>query len=236
MRLGAEPVGHQAGLAARPRRPRPTGSTCASARSTPGWPGACPRAAPRHRRVQRRRHRPATRRRHRLEPAGPRRARHPRVGAAHGRGLDRRRRRRRPPCPGARPSPASPATSRRRCSGRGASRPGRPRSPSAPAACSTRAWATTDPPFDNRGERRKLPDRRLAGGRPARPGASRRSCCRPAPTSSGCATTSASSPPRPRPTRGRACDDHRRRVVRAGPARAGHARSGTTAPGARCSA
>ena len=60
---------------------------------------------------------------------------------------------------------------------------------------------------------------------------------RPAPTSSGSATTSASSP-----TAAETHDvagplrDHRRRRLRARPARPRHARTGTTAPAARCSA
>ena len=40
---GAEPVGHQAGLAARHLRPRPRRATCASAPSTPGSRGRCRR-------------------------------------------------------------------------------------------------------------------------------------------------------------------------------------------------
>ena len=65
--LRAEPVGHEARLAARHLRPRPRSATSASAPSTRGWRGCC-RAAPLHvtDRIQRRHHRPAAARRHRL--------------------------------------------------------------------------------------------------------------------------------------------------------------------------
>ena len=86
---------------------------------------------------------------------------------------------------------ASSATSRRRSSARAASRPGGRRSRSAPAACSTCAPAPTRPASASRSAQRHVPDRRLAPRRRDARGASRRSCCRPARTSSGCATTSA---------------------------------------------
>ena len=96
---------------------------------------------------------------------------------------------RRPRSPARRRSRASPATSRRRSSGRVACVPGWRRSPSAPAACSTCASATS--------ARRSRPaataarSRSSAGAQAATSrGASRRSCSPPARTSSGCATTS----------------------------------------------
>ena len=74
---------------------------------------------------------------------------------------------------------------------------------------------------------RHLPARRCGRAAAISRGASRRSCCRQARTSSGCATTSASSP---RATESHdvasACDDDRRRGVRAGAARPRHAALG----------
>ena len=96
--------------------------------------------------------------------------------------------------------------------------------------------------------RTPAPRRAPTGTRPARsrsspwratarsPGASRRSCCRPARTSSGCATTSASSRPAPRATTSPRCattptaSSTCRRCSGSAPP------SGTTAPAARCSA
>ena len=106
---------------------------------------------PRHRRLQRRGHRPAAGRRLRLVGQSARRAAHSRARAAHRGRLVGPRRRRPPPCPAPRRSPASPATSRPRSSARAAPGPGWPRSPSAPAACSTCAWGP-GPAFDVRGE------------------------------------------------------------------------------------
>ncbi len=91
-----------------------------------------------------------------------------------------------------RPSPASSATSSPRCWARASSSRARPRSPSAPAACSTSSSARSgraSTPGAGAGRSPSWPGAATASPR----GASRRSCCRPAPTSSGCATTSASS-------------------------------------------
>ena len=143
---------------------------------------------------------------------------------------------RRPRCPARRRSPRSSATSRRRSSARAASGPGRPRSRSAPAACSTCASARPAPGRRQPRRRRHVPDRRLEHRRRARRGAPRRSCCRPAPTSSGCATTSACiADAGGEPRRGAAVRRHRRRRLRARAARASAPRTGTTAPAARCS-
>ena len=69
-----------------------------------------------------------------------------------------------------------------------------------------------------------VPDRRVARTTATSRGASRRSCSRPAPTCSGCATTSASSrAPTSRTSSRRSCADTRRRRVRARAARTRHA-------------
>ena len=120
--------------------------------------------------------------------------------------------------------------------GPGLRRPAWPRSRSAPAACSTCASAPTRPAFEHRGAAGCFPivawrrggERRVgrrggdAVGRHQRRVAARRPrhdrSTRPSPTTSP-----------------RQCDDHRRRGLRAGPARAWARRTGTTAPGARCS-
>ena len=95
-----------------------------------------------------------------------------------------------PPSTAPRPSPASPATSRRASSARAASPRARPRPPSAPAACSTSCVGPDRPAFADPWPVRRLPDRHLAPRRRGRPGAWRRPCSPPAPASSGCATTS----------------------------------------------
>ena len=69
-----------------------------------------------------------------------------------------------------------------------------PRSPSAPAACSTSCVGPDRPRSTPAAAAARSRSSRGAAAARSR-GASRRSCCRPAPTSSGCATTSASSPP-----------------------------------------
>ena len=229
----AQRVGHQARLPARHGRPRPQRATsCFGTVDT--WMAwhLSGGARPRHRPVQRRRHRPAHAP---TAPAGTTDVldalRIPpavlpaivdstgvvgEATRARRRAADRRHRRR-------------PAGVARRPGLR--ARRAWPRSPSAPAACSTSASAPTGPPSPRRG-RAAGRSRSWPGGAPARrPGASRRSCCRPAPTSSGCATTSASSPP---PAES---DDvaarvrrHRRRGVRARPARPGHAPLGLRRP------
>ena len=89
-------------------------------------------------------------------------------------------------------------------------------------------------PHPRRG--RHVPDRRLEPRRPTRRGASRRSCSRPARTSSGSATTSASSPTPRRPTTSRRSAPTPRAWCSCPRSSASARRSGTTAPGARCSA
>ena len=116
--------------------------------------------------------------------------------------LQRRGRRGHRPPRRARRSAASPATSRPRSSARGAWPPARPRSPSAPGACST--WWSAPSGRPSPAGVRPAPSRSSPGvGVTSWCGASRRSCCRPARTWSGCATTSGSSPTRPRHTRSR---------------------------------
>ena len=150
---GPQRVGHQAGRHPRRRRPRPRGGPtgCASAPSTPGWPGPWRAGAgggpPRHRRHQRRGHRPGPCRRLALGRRRPR-ARWaspppccPRIVDSSGAGRARPR-----PCPAPRRSAGSPATSRPRWSARAAPGPGWPRPPSAPAACSTCAPGRARPP------------------------------------------------------------------------------------------
>ena len=107
---------------------------------------------------------------------------------------------------------ASPATSRPRCTGRGAATPGRARTRTARARSSS--INTGDPPA---GGRRAAHDRRLAdrAGRHAATRSRRRSSSR-APRCSGCATGWAASSARPRPRRSRASlADQRRRLLRA---------------------
>ena len=101
-----------------------------------------------------------------------------------------------------RPSAASPVTSRPPSSARAARCPAWPRRPSGPAGCSTSAPGPGHgPAFAGRGAARDLPDRRLPGRPGTRPGAPKRSCCRPAPPSNGCGTTSGSSRRRTSPRR-----------------------------------
>ena len=132
----------------------------------------------------------------------------------------------------------------RRCTGPAAGRAGRrsagqpdrpelrspaatPRSRSARAACSTCAPTTARRHRRGAAQHGTFPIVAWSIGRRARRGASRRSCCRRAPTSSGCATTwdlidDAAAQPRRRA----AVRDDRRRGVRAGAARSGHAALG----------
>ena len=128
-----------------------------------------------------------------------RRAAHPRADAARrvvdsiGRGRPRP-----PPSPAPRRSPGIAGDQQASLVGQGCVRPGpgqdhlRHRRHARP-----RASAPSGPSFATRGAGGHLPDRRLAPRRRASRGASRRSCSRPAPTWSGCATTSASSPTPP---------------------------------------
>ena len=236
--LRAQRVGHQGRPPARRGRPRSPAATCASARST-SWIAwhLTGGAAARHRPVQRRGHRavhaataptgttgcstrcasPGDRLPRIVDSSGI-------VGTGHRprrRAADRRPRRR----------PAGVA-------GRPGLRAARdwPRSPSAPAACSTCASGPSGPAFARQGEHGTFPIvawRQAAATDVGRRGdhAGRRHA-----TSSGCATTSASStapssptrsPPRARrPTAWSTC---RRCSGWAPPA-------GTTAPAARCSA
>ena len=205
LRPRAEPVGDQARLAARPRRRRTATATCCFGTvDTLAGLDAVRRRGPRHRPHQRRGHRAA---RPPTAAAGTtpccdalgiptvllpdhRRLdrRHRRGDGAARRAADRRARRR--PAGLAR----RPGLRRRRAG---------PRSRSAPAACSTCAGRRRAPASARRSDHGTFPIVAWSPGRRGSRGASRRSCCRPAPTSSGCATTSASSPPRRQPRRRR---------------------------------
>ncbi len=122
---------------------------------------------------------------------------HPRVPPPHHRRLLGCGRGRPRSCRAGRSSPGWPATSRPPSSARGAPARAWPRPPSAPGACSTSASGRQRPPAGGPGPGRHHPDHRLAPRAAGSPGASRPSCCRPAPAWSGCATTWPSSTPPP---------------------------------------
>ena len=196
-RAGPEPVGHQARLAARPTstgaaRPRPL----LRHRRHAGWRGRCPAArctspttptppspacsAADGVGVERRRSSTA------LGIPAERAARHRRLAAAS----SARRRR----CPARRRSPPSSATSRRRSSARAASRPGRAKITFGTGGmldlCRGAGRAGVGPPR----RARHVPDRRLVARRRADVGRRGDHAVGRHATSSGCATTSASSP------------------------------------------
>ena len=240
VRVGAEPVGHEGAVAARPaRRPRRGPPTCASAPSTRGSRGRC-RTARVH--VTDATNAAVTGLQVDATPsawddARARRARRPGRDDAGDRRLGRRRRRGDARCPGAPPIAAlarRPAGVARRPGLRAAA--ATPRSRSAPAACSTSCSASTPPRVRRSGASTARSRSSRGGTTGASRGASRRSCSRPARTCSGCATTSGSSRAptsrttsrRRAPTPAASCSS---------PRRSGSARPrGTTARAARCSA
>ena len=163
----------------------------------------------------------------RLGPDGPRPARHPRAMLPTIVDSTRRRRRRRPRCPARRRSPRSLGDQQASLVGQGCVRPGDAKITFGTGGMLDLVLGDDAARVRRTGRARHVPDRRVAARRAATRGASRRSCSPPAPTCSGCATTSASS---------RARDEshdvaasvrrHRRRRVRARAARPRHARVG----------
>ena len=120
-------------------------------------------------------------------------------GAAHpdvaccptDRRLDRRRRRGDRARRARRRSRASSATSRRRSIGQGCVRPGLAKITFGTGGMLDMCLGAERPAFERRGDGGTFPIVAWRRARARSRGASRRSCCRPAPTSSGCATTSA---------------------------------------------
>ena len=85
--------------------------------------------------------------------------------------------------------------------GQGCTRPGQAKATFGTGGMLDQCVGADRPAAGGAGPGRDHPDHRLAAGGTRSPGASRRSCCRPAPASSGCGTTWASStrpPTRPR--------------------------------------